>query len=56
VVNLPRLRNELSRTEDAARYVGVDQDTIASILKELPSEDRGIALSDNKQNNSITSR
>jgi predicted outer membrane protein len=56
VINLPRLRNEVRRTEYAARCVGVDQDTIASILNALPSEDRGIALSDNNQSNAITSR
>ncbi|MGO8696531.1 MAG: DUF4142 domain-containing protein [Limisphaerales bacterium] len=56
VVSLPQLRNEVSRTEYAARSVGISQGTISSILNGLPSEDRGVALNENNQGNSIASR
>ncbi|MGO8696109.1 MAG: DUF4142 domain-containing protein [Limisphaerales bacterium] len=39
---LPALRKHLRHSEDAARAVGVDPSTISSILKDLPSEDRGV--------------
>jgi predicted outer membrane protein len=55
VVSLPQLRDEVAQTEYAARSVGIDQGTIASILNGLPSEDRGVARNDN-QDNSIASR
>jgi putative membrane protein len=56
VVNLPKLRNEMRRTEYAARSVGVEQGAIATILSALPSEDREIALSENTESDSLTSR
>jgi len=56
VVSLPHLRYEVSRTEYAARSAGIDQGTISSILNGLPSEDRGVALNENNQDNSIASR
>jgi len=39
---LPALRRHLQKSEDAARAVGVDESTITSILKDLPSEDRAV--------------
>jgi putative membrane protein len=39
---LPALRHHLQQSEEAARSVGVDESTISSILKELPSEDRAV--------------
>jgi putative membrane protein len=45
---LPALRNHLRHAEDAARSVGVDESTIASILKGLPSDEAGHAVSFNQ--------
>jgi putative membrane protein len=39
---LPTLRHHLQRSEEAARAVGLDESTISSILKDLPSEDRAV--------------
>jgi hypothetical protein len=36
---LPALRKHLQHSEDAARAVGLDEPTISSILKGLPSEE-----------------
>jgi putative membrane protein len=41
---LPKLREHLRHSEDAARAVGVDQSTISSLLNDLPSEDRGVSI------------
>jgi putative membrane protein len=40
---LPALRHHLQKSEEAARSVGVDDATISSYLKDLPSEDRPVA-------------
>jgi len=40
---LPTLRIHLLRSEEAARTVGVDESTIFSILKDLPSEGRELS-------------
>jgi putative membrane protein len=55
-VNLPRLRNQVRRSEYAARSVGVDEGTISSILNALGSEDQGIALNEDIEKNLIASR
>jgi predicted outer membrane protein len=55
-VNLPRLRHQMRVSERAARSVGVDEGTISSILNGLPSEDQGIALGGDKEDNHFTSR
>ncbi len=39
---LPKLRNHLRRSEDAARAVGVEESTIDSIVKGLPNEDQAV--------------
>jgi putative membrane protein len=39
---LPALRRHLQKSEEAARSAGVDESTITSILKDLPSEDRAV--------------
>jgi putative membrane protein len=46
---LPALRKHLRHAEDAARSVGVDEGTISSILKGLPSDEllRSVASSQN---------
>jgi putative membrane protein len=43
---LPTLRGHLMKAEKAARAVGVDQDKISSLLKELPTSEteRGVTL------------
>jgi predicted outer membrane protein len=56
VVNLPRLRNQVRRSEYAARSVGVDEGTISSILNALPSEDQGIAFNEDVEKKLIASR
>jgi len=46
---LPALRKHLKHAEDAARAVGVDESTISSIIKGLPSDEsqRGVASNQN---------
>ena len=39
---LPTLRKHLQRAEETARAVGVDPSAVASAVKELPGEDRGV--------------
>ncbi|MGD0815832.1 MAG: DUF4142 domain-containing protein [Verrucomicrobiota bacterium] len=40
---LPTLRSQLRQEEDTANSVGVEKSTISSILRHLPSEDKGLA-------------
>ena len=40
---LPALRHHLQKSEEAARSAGLDEATIVSILKDLPSEDRPVS-------------
>jgi len=40
---LPALRHHLQKSQEAARNAGVEDSTISSILKDLPSEDRPVA-------------
>ncbi len=39
---LPTLREHLAHSEEAARAAGVDESTISSIVKDLPSENRSV--------------
>jgi putative membrane protein len=41
---LPALRHHLKKSEEAARSAGVDQATIDSLVKDLPSEDRAVTV------------
>jgi putative membrane protein len=45
---LPALRKHLRHSENAARAVGVDESTISSILKGLPNEEAGQAVTLNQ--------
>jgi putative membrane protein len=40
---LPALRRHLQHSENAARAAGLDESTISTILKDLPTEDRAVS-------------